>query len=112
MPEGKRYRTKKERMRIEKSGPPLTAEGSLDYWESELPPIAHFLGVYSRKLQSGGSVLRPVRPHTGTIIKTPGVSPVPSQRAIVPKPSQSRDQPPSPRSHHARSRIDRHRALT
>ncbi|KAI9060785.1 hypothetical protein FKP32DRAFT_1595107 [Trametes sanguinea] len=34
---GKRYRTKKERMRIEKSGPPLTAEGSLDYSEMEDP---------------------------------------------------------------------------
>ncbi|KAI0324847.1 hypothetical protein GY45DRAFT_1438799 [Cubamyces sp. BRFM 1775] len=34
---GKRYRTKKERMRIEKNGPPLTAEGSLDYWEMEDP---------------------------------------------------------------------------
>ncbi|OJT09186.1 Bromodomain-containing protein 9 [Trametes pubescens] len=34
---GKRYKTKKERMRIEKGGPPLTAEGSLDYWEMEDP---------------------------------------------------------------------------
>ncbi|OSC99606.1 hypothetical protein PYCCODRAFT_1479750 [Trametes coccinea BRFM310] len=34
---GKRYRTKKERMRIEKSGPPLTAEGSLDYSAMEDP---------------------------------------------------------------------------
>ncbi|KAI0668133.1 hypothetical protein C8Q78DRAFT_980782 [Trametes maxima] len=34
---GKRYRTKKERMRIEKDGPPRTAEGSLDYWEVEDP---------------------------------------------------------------------------
>ncbi|KAI0643446.1 hypothetical protein C8Q79DRAFT_979029 [Trametes meyenii] len=34
---GKRYRTKKERMRIERDGPPRTAEGSLDYWEMEDP---------------------------------------------------------------------------
>ncbi|CDO72033.1 hypothetical protein BN946_scf184943.g68 [Trametes cinnabarina] len=34
---GKRYRTKKERMRIEKSGPPLSAEGSLDYSAMEDP---------------------------------------------------------------------------
>ncbi|KAH9847739.1 hypothetical protein C2E23DRAFT_847173 [Lenzites betulinus] len=34
---GKRYRTKKERMRIEKGGPPYTAEGSMDYWEMEDP---------------------------------------------------------------------------
>ncbi|KAI0824381.1 hypothetical protein BC628DRAFT_1379256 [Trametes gibbosa] len=34
---GKRYRTKKERMRIEKGGPPYTAEGSIDYWEMEDP---------------------------------------------------------------------------
>ncbi|KAF9467493.1 hypothetical protein BDZ94DRAFT_1155732 [Collybia nuda] len=34
---GKRYRTKKERMRIEKEGPPLLADGSLDYTEMEDP---------------------------------------------------------------------------
>ncbi|KAI0354547.1 hypothetical protein OH77DRAFT_1426157 [Trametes cingulata] len=34
---GKRYRTKKERMRIEKGGPPYTAEGSIDYAEMEDP---------------------------------------------------------------------------
>ncbi|KAI0795936.1 hypothetical protein C8Q75DRAFT_711434 [Abortiporus biennis] len=34
---GKRYRTKKERMRIEKGGPPYAADGSLDYAEMEDP---------------------------------------------------------------------------
>ncbi|KAF9484626.1 hypothetical protein BDN70DRAFT_872410 [Pholiota conissans] len=34
---GKRYKTKKERMRIEREGPPLLAEGSLDYTEMEDP---------------------------------------------------------------------------
>ncbi|PFH53620.1 hypothetical protein AMATHDRAFT_54825 [Amanita thiersii Skay4041] len=34
---GKRYRTKKERMRIEKEGPPMLPEGSLDYSEMEDP---------------------------------------------------------------------------
>ncbi|KAA1473276.1 hypothetical protein DENSPDRAFT_267040 [Dentipellis sp. KUC8613] len=34
---GKRYKTKKERMRIEKGGPPYTAEGSIDYGEMEDP---------------------------------------------------------------------------
>ncbi|KAI0773069.1 hypothetical protein BD413DRAFT_311580 [Trametes elegans] len=34
---GKRYRTKKERMRFERTGPPYTAEGSLDYTEMEDP---------------------------------------------------------------------------
>ncbi|KAH8105106.1 hypothetical protein BXZ70DRAFT_1061731 [Cristinia sonorae] len=34
---GKRYRTKKERMRIERGGPPIAADGSLDYSEMEDP---------------------------------------------------------------------------
>ncbi|KAI0086056.1 hypothetical protein BDY19DRAFT_895580 [Irpex rosettiformis] len=34
---GKRYRTKKERMRIERSGPPYAADGSLNYTEVEDP---------------------------------------------------------------------------
>ncbi|KAI0073975.1 hypothetical protein K474DRAFT_1665959 [Panus rudis PR-1116 ss-1] len=34
---GKRYRTKKERMRMEKGGPPYAADGSLDYPEMEDP---------------------------------------------------------------------------
>ncbi|KAL0578297.1 hypothetical protein V5O48_003708 [Marasmius crinis-equi] len=34
---GKRYKTKKERLRFEKEGPPLRADGSLDYWETEDP---------------------------------------------------------------------------
>ena len=32
---GKRYRTKKERMRMGRGGPPLAADGSLDYPESK-----------------------------------------------------------------------------
>lgn len=31
---GKRYRTKKERLRMERGGPPYSADGSLDYAES------------------------------------------------------------------------------
>ncbi|TFK21682.1 hypothetical protein FA15DRAFT_597404 [Coprinopsis marcescibilis] len=34
---GKRYKTKKERMRIEKEGPPMLPDGSLDYTEMEDP---------------------------------------------------------------------------
>lgn len=34
---GKRYRSKKERLRMEKGGPPYTADGSLDYTEMEDP---------------------------------------------------------------------------
>ncbi|KAG7448622.1 uncharacterized protein BT62DRAFT_946189 [Guyanagaster necrorhizus] len=34
---GKRYRTKKERLRFEKEGPPYAADGSLDYAETEDP---------------------------------------------------------------------------
>ncbi|KAF8962904.1 hypothetical protein BDZ97DRAFT_1662417 [Flammula alnicola] len=34
---GKRYKTKKERLRIEREGPPLLADGSLDYTEMEDP---------------------------------------------------------------------------
>jgi len=39
---GKRYRSKKERLRMEKGGPPYAADGSLDYAESG------FLGIPSR----------------------------------------------------------------
>ncbi|KDR66932.1 hypothetical protein GALMADRAFT_1137065 [Galerina marginata CBS 339.88] len=34
---GKRYKTKKERLRIEREGPPFLADGSLDYTEMEDP---------------------------------------------------------------------------
>ncbi|KAG5643004.1 hypothetical protein DXG03_001782 [Asterophora parasitica] len=34
---GKRYKTKKERLRIEREGPPLRADGTLDYTEMEDP---------------------------------------------------------------------------
>ncbi|KAG7098803.1 hypothetical protein E1B28_000708 [Marasmius oreades] len=34
---GKRYKTKKERLRVEKEGPPLRPDGSLDYFEMEEP---------------------------------------------------------------------------
>ncbi|KAG6842713.1 hypothetical protein H0H93_003705, partial [Arthromyces matolae] len=34
---GKRYKTKKERLRFEKEGPPIHADGSLDYTEMEDP---------------------------------------------------------------------------
>ncbi|KAI0919683.1 hypothetical protein AcV5_001679 [Taiwanofungus camphoratus] len=34
---GKRYRTKKERLRMERGGPPYSADGSLDYAEMEDP---------------------------------------------------------------------------
>ncbi|KAH7907594.1 hypothetical protein BJ138DRAFT_1070003 [Hygrophoropsis aurantiaca] len=34
---GKRYRTKRERLRIEKEGPPYCPDGSLDYFEMEDP---------------------------------------------------------------------------
>ncbi|KAJ7242351.1 hypothetical protein B0H12DRAFT_1132403 [Mycena haematopus] len=34
---GKRYKTKKERLRIEKDGPPYLPDGSLDYYEVEDP---------------------------------------------------------------------------
>lgn len=33
---GKKYKTKKERLRIEKSGLPLSADGSLNHWEGDL----------------------------------------------------------------------------
>ncbi|KAF9042012.1 hypothetical protein BDZ89DRAFT_1128700 [Hymenopellis radicata] len=34
---GKKYKTKKERLRFEKEGPPFHVDGSLDYWEMEDP---------------------------------------------------------------------------
>ncbi|KAI3618617.1 bromodomain containing 7 [Moniliophthora roreri] len=41
---GKRYKTKKERLRVEKEGPPLRADGSLDYSEME-DPFPVFAGL-------------------------------------------------------------------
>lgn len=40
---GKRYKTKKERLRFEKEGPPYCADGSLDYAESK--PLIYFAMV-------------------------------------------------------------------
>ncbi|KAF5370799.1 hypothetical protein D9758_001878 [Tetrapyrgos nigripes] len=34
---GKKYKTKKERLRVEKEGPPLCADGSIDYYNMEDP---------------------------------------------------------------------------
>ena len=39
---GKRYRTKKERLRVEKEGPPYCTDGSLDYTESK-HTASHFV---------------------------------------------------------------------
>ncbi|KAF5389382.1 hypothetical protein D9757_004243 [Collybiopsis confluens] len=41
---GKRYKTKKERLRIEKEGPPLRSDGSLDYYNLE-EPFSIFAGL-------------------------------------------------------------------
>lgn len=43
---GKRYKTKKERMRIEKEGPPFRSDGSLDYYQSELVFFVDLSCVY------------------------------------------------------------------
>ncbi|KIK67163.1 hypothetical protein GYMLUDRAFT_37217 [Collybiopsis luxurians FD-317 M1] len=41
---GKRYKTKKERLRIEKEGPPFRSDGSLDYYNME-DPFSMFTGL-------------------------------------------------------------------
>ncbi|GLB42607.1 putative bromo domain containing protein [Lyophyllum shimeji] len=61
---GKRYKTKKERLRVEKEGPPLRADGSLDYTEMEDP--FSVLSVFAPEPYSRPYVtpLRPPLPST------------------------------------------------
>lgn len=56
---GKKYKTKKERLRIEKSGLPLSADGSLNYWEVEDPfsLFSALVDVHQPKL-----ILNPLHP--------------------------------------------------
>lgn len=77
---GKRYRTKKERLRMEKAGLPYCPDGSLDYGESERA----FTGsmVESKLIViSGRSLLYPFYLSTRTAFSTPSSGPLPS--AIV-----------------------------
>ncbi|CAK5277964.1 unnamed protein product [Mycena citricolor] len=46
---GKRYKTKKERLRFEKDGPPFRNDGSLDYTEVE-DPFSYFSGLVPEPL--------------------------------------------------------------
>ncbi|KAF8900844.1 hypothetical protein CPB84DRAFT_1847085 [Gymnopilus junonius] len=98
---GKRYKTKKERLRIEREGPPLHPDGSLDYTEMEDP-----FSVLSFFVPDP-----PTRPHlvplypplfnsAGSSSSYPAQAPPPS--AISQSHSQSQQDPSSshtPRSH-------------
>ncbi|KAL5513918.1 hypothetical protein ACEPAG_2679 [Sanghuangporus baumii] len=78
---GKRFRTKKERLKREKEGPPLAADGSLDYTEMEHP----------------FTILRQLVPKPLTV---PEVVPlIPTRSAAVEAPSEAREvsQPPEGR---------------
>ncbi|KAI0701303.1 hypothetical protein BC835DRAFT_1323237 [Cytidiella melzeri] len=74
---GKRYRTKKERMRIEKSGPPYAGDGSLDYTEIEDP--FSVLSVLLPEPQTKPQ-LTPLYPSSDPLF--PGPSTVPFNRQV------------------------------
>ncbi|KAI0338767.1 hypothetical protein BDW22DRAFT_1362481 [Trametopsis cervina] len=78
---GKRYRTKKERLRIEKSGPPYTAEGSLDYPEVEDP--FSILSIFLPEPQTK-PLLQPLYPSVDP--RFPGPSTLPFNRHVYEDP--------------------------
>lgn len=55
---GKRYKTKKERLRFEKEGPPYLSDGSLDYSESTFEH--YLLRVAMMTVRSGRPLLSPI----------------------------------------------------
>jgi len=67
---GKRYRTKKERMRVERDGPPLLADGSLDYTESMARLFKEYQHITDDLLTSGRSILRALSVRSGTTLPT------------------------------------------
>lgn len=108
---GKRYRTKKERLRFEKEGPPYAADGSLDYTESEHPdmntikhltsplPVEDPFSILSVLVPEGKPVkliLVPIYstepPMTATSASTPQFlsteTPPPHARSATPPPQQ------------------------
>ncbi|KAK0480789.1 hypothetical protein IW261DRAFT_1142882 [Armillaria novae-zelandiae] len=91
---GKRYRTKKERLRFEKEGPPYTADGSLDYTEMEDP--FSILSVLVPEEKPAKLILVPIYstepPPTITSASTPQFlsteTPPPHTHSATPQPQQ------------------------
>lgn len=91
---GKRYRTKKERLRFEKEGPPYAADGSLDYTEMEDP--FSILSVLVPEGKPAKLILVPIYstepPTTATSASTPQFlsteTPPPHARSATPPPPQ------------------------
>ncbi|KAF5319224.1 hypothetical protein D9619_008454 [Psilocybe cf. subviscida] len=73
---GKRYKTKKERLRFEKEGPPMCADGSLDYSEMEDP-----FSVLSYFVPDG-----PSRPHLAPLFPTSTATTLPPNHTLPPLP--------------------------
>ncbi|KAK0219997.1 hypothetical protein IW262DRAFT_994162 [Armillaria fumosa] len=91
---GKRYRTKKERLRFEKEGPPYAADGSLDYTEMEDP--FSILSVLVPEEKPAKLILVPIYstepPPTTTSASTPQFlsteTPPPHAHSATPQPQQ------------------------
>lgn len=75
---GKRYKTKKERMRIERDGPPLLPDGSLNYTESKRKALDLFMKIIDKYYHSGRSIFRAIFLRSGTTFETAIASPVSS----------------------------------
>ncbi|KAF9448690.1 hypothetical protein P691DRAFT_729247 [Macrolepiota fuliginosa MF-IS2] len=95
---GKRYKTKKERLRFEKEGPPYLPDGSLDYTEME-DPFSVLSALAPDSLTR--PQLTPIYPPL-TIPHAPFIQPTPSQTQSVsenstpqPEPILLQDQPPT-----------------
>ncbi|KAF9244452.1 hypothetical protein BU15DRAFT_41904 [Melanogaster broomeanus] len=90
---GKRYRTKKERLRFEKEGPPYQSEGSLNYLEMEDP--FSVLNVFVPDPPSRPQVTPLYRPAT---TPTPAALPTsdPSQAQLQPQSLQPHAYPTTP----------------
>ncbi|KAH9917523.1 uncharacterized protein B0H18DRAFT_958357 [Fomitopsis serialis] len=94
---GKRYRTKKERLRMERGGPPYRADGSLDYTELEDPfsvlqvlvpdpPARPLLTPLYPPAPSAEQPTQPNQPSTSTLPPFPTPVTVPTSPA-APEPS-------------------------
>ena len=110
---GKRYRTKKERMRIERSGPPYALDGSLDYTEG---PLIHSYVALSapsdcRAVEDPFSILsvflpeQPTKPTLTPLYPSndpnfPGPSAVPFNRQVYVDLEPSPYNPPSRKRKH------------
>lgn len=77
---GKRYRTKKERIRMEKAGLPYCTDGSLDYSESEYSFLTYPTPSFSNLCISGRPLLYPLHPSPRTPVPTTPRAPLPHLR--------------------------------